>query len=565
MSRCFVVIIMNLWISVVLAQSPDEMEAIMRLKGQTEYESLDSDVVEILHDLLQNPLPINAAGRSELEASGLFTPYQIVSLEDYIVRHGAVCSMTELACVDGFTEGIVGLLAPFIHIEPSASRIPARSRVFSGDIQARAGYKAYLDKDQSKQMYGLKSKISLAGKCVLNIAVTEPYDSSRWYPSVQTGNITWMHSRGKVVVGDFNARFGQGLCMWNTASFSSYASPASFMRRPSGISGSNSFTGTSALTGVASDFSFGRWMVTGLVSFPGIKAMNKSPDKLQLMPMLNLTRYGRSGHVSVTHKMSFSQFWMPTFRIPQMHTSLDASFCVKGVNVFGEVLQDWIGLKTSFLSGSEFGLGEKFRSAVLIRYLPLSNEHGLAASGEVKAGSHEFVGALDVVYHPEPKSKDSDESYQLKAQINWNYAVTASLLLKVKLSERIRTWGVLSRTEMRADLTYSYGNWKSTVRADLLYALEPACLGYIEAGYADSRLSAFLRYGMFAVDNWDDRIYVYERDAPGSFNVPAFYGRGLWTSVYLSWKYSRSGSLSLRGIYKKPGNAELKIQLGLRF
>jgi hypothetical protein len=70
---------------------------------------------------------------------------------------------------------------------------------------------------------------------------------------------------------------------------------------------------------------------------------------------------------------------------------------------------------------------------------------------------------------------------------------------------------------------------------------------------------------MFAVDNWDDRIYVYERDAPGSFNVPAFYGRGLWTSVYLSWKYSRSGSLSLRGIYKKPGNAELKIQLGLRF
>ena len=80
---------------------------------------------------------------------------------------------------------------------------------------------------------------------------------------------------------------------------------------------------------------------------------------------------------------------------------------------------------------------------------------------------------------------------------------------------------------------------------------------------------------MFCVDDWDDRIYVYERDAPGSFNVPAMYGRGVWGSVVMSWKVSRALKVYLRGGYKsyvfmveekkKPGKAELKLHAVLKF
>ena len=59
--------------------------------------------------------------------------------------------------------------------------------------------------------------------------------------------------------------------------------------------------------------------------------------------------------------------------------------------------------------------------------------------------------------------------------------------------------------------------------------------------------------------------YAYERDFAGCFNVPAYYGRGWWTSAYLSWKYSRWGTVQLRAAYKKPGKAELKIQSVLHF
>jgi hypothetical protein len=100
-------------------------------------------------------------------------------------------------------------------------------------------------------------------------------------------------------------------------------------------------------------------------------------------------------------------------------------------------------------------------------------------------------------------------------------------------------------------------------------------LGYIEGGYIPGCISAYLRLGLFMVDDWDDRIYVYERDAPGNFNVPAFYGRGLWTSAYLSSKPKQWLKLYLRASYisyvfmpletRKPGRAELKFQCVFRF
>ena len=53
----------------------------------------------------------------------------------------------------------------------------------------------------------------------------------------------------------------------------------------------------------------------------------------------------------------------------------------------------------------------------------------------------------------------------------------------------------------------------------------------MEGGRKTDCLSTYLRGTVFKIDNWDDRIYSYERDAPGNFSVPAYYGRG----VSLAW------------------------------
>ena len=68
--------------------------------------------------------------------------------------------------------------------------------------------------------------------------------------------------------------------------------------------------------------------------------------------------------------------------------------------------------------------------------------------------------------------------------------------------------------------------WKARFRVEGLLCRSLAGLTYVEFGRKASGYSAYLRGTVFFVDNWDDRIYSYERDAPGSFNVPAYYGRG---------------------------------------
>ena len=548
----------------MLAQRDDVEEAIRRVTGETEIETIDPDLVEILYSLFLHPIDINKSSRSVLESTGLFTQFQIVSLIDYRSRHGYIMSLSELASVDGFNDQAVTGLSPFISIQSQTS-IHERPSKFVGDITLRYGFKADGTKNLIKSTYAIKGRGAYGDKFAFSFALTEPYDSAKLYPTVYTANLLWQHKSGKVIVGDFNARFGQGICVWNTPSFSSLTSPSAFMKKPSGIAPVNSFTGSSALTGLAADASFGRWRLSSVFSIPGLKQLGRYPDKLQLSPILNIMRYGRYGHFACTHVMSFSSFLSEDFRIPRMLTSIDGSCCIKGVNLFGEGCFDWVYSRISLVAGIESGLADNVRIASMIRYLPGSNEHGTALAVESPIGSHQVQVSLDALHHPVTKSKEGLKSYQIKGQLNWIWDVSSEWQIKVRLAERFRTWGTPTRTEFREDIIYTNGRWRASLRADALYGSSWAALSYVETGYVEDKISAYIRCGIFHIDNWEDRIYAYERDAPGNFNVPSFYGRGLWISGYLVCRPTKWLKLYVRGIYKKPGNAELKLYCSLEF
>ena len=546
------------------AMEPEVIEAIMKVCGVTDIENLDSERVEYLSDLIRHPVRINSAGRSELEATGLLTPYQIVSLMDYRSRHGSVLSSVELSQVDGFNWSVAETVSPFLNFGCAGS--PGRKTDWiKGEVNVRGGYKSRTDRNETKSMYGVKSRFSFSDRVVLSVSATESYDSTRYWPTLYSGNLLWNHSCGKVIIGDFNARFGQGLCMWNTASFSSLTSPSYFMKRPSGLSASNSFTGLSALTGVASDLIVDRWKLSAAISLPGIKKVYTRPDDVMLAPAVNLTRFGRYGHAGVTHYMAFSDFMSASYRIPSMLSSLDASVCISGINLFCETAYDWVKNMPSVLLGGEFGLGEKTVMVAQARYHPSANEHALALAGEYSDRKHVLTFSAEGKYHPDGKTKGSKEAYQVKGQVDWKWVPIDRVEVKLKLSERFRTWGLKSLSKIRTDVRYICPSWNVALRLDAVKGMDFSCSGYLEGGYVRPSVSVYSRLGVYMVDNWDDRIYVYERDAPGNFNVPALYGRGFWTSVYVSWKPAKWGRVYLCGIYKKPGNAELKLNLALHF
>lgn len=109
--------------------------------------------------------------------------------------------------------------------------------------------------------------------------------------------------------------------------------------------------------------------------------------------------------------------------------------------------------------------------------------------------------------------------------------------------------------------------------ADICRCRGTSWLAFAEVGFKQEndarRIQAYVRMTAFVIDSWDDRIYVYERDVPGAFSVPAYYGRGYSLSGVAGYKWKKSLSLNARlssleypgMIEKKPGKTGLSMQL----
>ena len=541
----------------MMAQSLTGTDAVMRFLGSDDLQELDADEVEKLEHLLDDPARLNMLSEQELRSCGIFTPYQSAVIRDYIDRHGPIRSLLELSMLDGMGESFVEKAAPFISLKVQDV---GSSGIFH-ELAVRSGFK-WQEMDGGDVNYGIKYRIKAGGRLTGSLAASRPYGSSSWAPSAFSGSLAWKSARipMRVVAGDFNARFGQGLTLWSNSFLTTLTTPDSFMKRPSGITQPWSFTGSSALTGVAAEVGSGRWQFSALAAFPGLKEAGSG--KLQFMPALNLAWYGRNGQVSLTNVLSvpFARSSSQT----TLKTGVDAAFCIRGVNVFGELSYDWIAAVPSMLAGTRFRIGESTDMAVLARAF-IKDQYGVACSGMHSVGTGAVCWTVDYT--------SNINGHQIKGRITCEKDFNDMWKLKVRVTERFRTWGLPLRTDVRGDVVYTGTNWIASMRLNVLDCDKTGVLSYAEAGRKGERLTAYLRQGIFFIDDWDDRIYVYERDAPGAFNVPAMYGRGLWTSMTASARLSPDLRIYVRASYvcypfmekKKPGKAELKLQLQYRF
>ena len=563
----------------VSGQQIPDLEAVMRLTGAASVEDLDPYEVERLEDLLRTPLRINQVSLSRLKESGLLTHYQAVALTDYRSRHGDVLSFSELASVDGFGKDFVERTAPFISLESrSLPGSTTNSSATSHEITLRTSLKAQEQKLSSA--CGFRYRLDAAGRFSAGLALSKTYEQRKINPKDMCVGLRWDFKRygGKVLAGDFNARFGQGLALWNGMGLGGIISPSAFMKRPSGLGQSSSFTGSYAMRGFAADLSLGRFRLSSLL------AMNLSEKGFAALPGLNVTWYGKEGSVGLTHYADLRTSY-PRPAATDMKTSVDLAFCRDGVDLFGEFAYDWVNSSVAALSGIVFPAGENLRFAAMLRYYPASysparsaaaksvtkctNEHSVSLAAEAAGERHSVAFSADLAYLPEPKDDDHLHDMQLKANAEWTVMATSALKIKLRASEKFRTWGRRFRTEASAEFSYVSGPWTTTLRMDAVRSAKTGFLSYFEGSYKTDKTALYMRLGAFFIDEWDDRIYSYERDAPGSFNVPAYYGRGVWTALAGSWKFARWGRIYCRAGYtgypfmekKKPGKAELKLQL----
>lgn len=595
------------------AQSVREMELILKLTGCSTPEEVDSEEVERLSALLSSPLKINMAGMHEIASSGLLTRYQMASLADYRSRHGDVMSYSELAALDGFGADFTSAAAPFLSlVSKNGISGPGRTSA-SGDIAFRSGVRASpaaapadgVWPETLDWSYGMKFRVSSGRGINCSAGFSNEYSFEKGFPSAFTGSFAADFRKicGTVIIGDFNARFGQGLALWNGMTMGALGAPSSFMRRPQGLSSSWSYTGNMAHTGAAAEFSAGHFCISAFAGMPGLKKSAYGRSEVSLLAGVNAAWHCRSGQISVMHYGETEEIFSGNqTRISDMKTSTDMAFCFKGTDVFSEFAFDWASLSPAVLAGTVFRVREDVRLSAMARYYSpgyngsrsgaacstssCKNECGLSLAGEFNAGKwialrgmqgfgssrrrHSGTFSVDAALFPSGKLKNMSNNMQVQLRVQTEHMAADWLKFTVRTVVRYRDWGEPFRGELRTDISVASGAMSAALRLNAVLCTGFGMLGYAEGGYRTTRMSVFLRQGFFGIDSWNDRIYVYERDAPGSFVVPAFFGRGLWTSAVCSWKCTKWMRLYVRASCtaypfmpkekRKPGNAELRVQ-----
>ncbi|MBR4826364.1 MAG: hypothetical protein IKZ91_00575 [Bacteroidales bacterium] len=498
---------------------PGFESAVLRITGAGSVEELDESTMERFRALSLHPLDLNSAGRSRLLASGLFNAFQVASFLDYRQRAGDVLSFTELSLVDGFPADFTDALRLFVRLESRDAPGKRRGDRLKADLMIRGSMK---EQDGGSFAYGGKARLSYADRVELNWASRTTYSDGELGIGTVSAAYYGRRALGKVVLGHFGARFGQGLTQWSGFSMQPYGSVSALRRSGTGFASTASFS--PELCGIAADFDLGRWNIGAAYSIIG------------KLPIANASYTGKTFTAGITASgRAAGAYWQ--LGIPSM-------------SIYGELAWN-DGLQA--LAGLMWVPAYGCKTAAVVRYTggvpELIAGAGLKGFDAVAAISTKQFRAM-AKYAPELTAGP--------------LTITPALRLAAR---RTDSWRLEGRGELQLDLS----GWMLRSRLDVVHSTGLAWLVNAEAGRSEGPLKAWFRWTLFKIENWPDRIYVYERDAPGSFNVPAYYGKGFALSATASWKPSRHHGFHCRVSYtsypwntiEKPSKLEVKLQYQL--
>lgn len=522
---------------------PAQEQAVYTFFGSEE-ELSEEDLLKI-ESLISRPVKVNCAGRAGLVDSGLFSPYQAASIEDYRERMGDILSAQELALVDGIGEYMAVTLAPFLSF---ASRSESKDRA-EGSALGK-----FLWKDGSPAWAGRLTYSS--GPAGGAVAARSVYSDKKLFPpSTWAFYGSWSKGNLKLVAGSMNLRFGQGLAMWGGMSLSGVTSPLSLYKRGSPLSGTSSYSSASQ-RGIAATVSLGRLQLTPFLFFRGAKGANAT----WLLPAGQLGVTGFDSAVSV-----------------------DGRFCLGGKDFFAEACWEPASRALAALGGAVFPVGDRSRIGFQIRSYPKSFKGKSAGAIRTwskvsdESGVSLSFGRGDLAVAADAARRFSKDNKQLKISVSDAFKLGSKIILKLRAVGKKRNYGNEKvRTDLRGDFCFSRTGLKVNWRMNWVHSAGNGLLTYLETAFEkESKGNLWLRATLFSAEKWADRLYSYERDAPGSFLVPAYYGRGYAVSAYMNCKISLPGhrklAFYLRGSYtgywkkKKPPVPEVRFAMACNF
>lgn len=281
------------------------------LSEQVQSEDGDvSNLTDAWTYLKTHPINLNKVKKEELQELQLLNDIQINNLLTHIEKNGNLISIYELQSINGFDLATIKKILPFVYVTNNFNSASFGTKEMFKDgkhelvlryqriLEKQAGYftpdsltKAtkpnsyYLgnpDRYFARYRFQYNNNVSVAisgekdaGEEFFKGTQKNGFDFYSGHIAIR--NIKFIKT---LVVGDYQATFGQGLTLWQGFAFGKSASPMNVKRFGVGIKPYYSFDENRFFRGVAGTFRVKNFELTGLASYKKIDANATQADTL---------------------------------------------------------------------------------------------------------------------------------------------------------------------------------------------------------------------------------------------------------------------------------------------
>lgn len=551
-------------------------------------------------EMLSSPLEINLITRKQMEECGLLTPFQIESILDYRKEYGDILSLSELSLVDGFGPEAIELVRHFFRFS-SLQEIaaPFVEESFSHRFSAKVRKKIKSEGVSFTSKYKIEYGRRITAGLTLDSDAGEKL-TSYYHPDFTSVHLAWSPPERpldykkirfrKVVLGDYVARFGQGLALWKAFPVSFFGTPSSLIKRGSAIAPYTSTDESNFLRGAGVTFGSSEMECSLFASYNGVDARvvgdscytSIITDGLHTTDGERATRnsmheYLFGGHLS--YDFSRLQLGLTAlcygydkcnarrvreYNKYQMYDGIWGNVALnlysswRSFRFFAEAALDFRP-SAALLCGVCWNPDYRFETALIVRaygkgytathaaaYSTLSscsNQYGATASVKYLP-SRGWTMHLSAEYSAYPWSryridgpswdsrarldilKEFQSGSQLRMRLDWRHKSESGSTLKGLLhasAALTQCWSLSARIEggLKGFATYGELGFRTT----------------------DRRWDICARGTYYNTEDWNSRVYIYERGVPQSFSVENYYGKG-WSWYFLvKWSPARFADL----------------------
>jgi len=298
------------------SQEDKEKASLIEQRIESLAENLDEDTeldyTTLFDDLLfflERPLNLNTAKPDELRQLHLLTDFEILALITHLETHGSLYNLFELQAIDGWTLQTIRNIEPFISVKEQEDLEQFTfAKLFSEGqsdlflrytkvLQEQEGYSEIdpgeLAENPNRRYLGSQERYYMRYRYKfrqnLSFGFTGEKDPGEEFFSGTQKSFDFysahLQFQGKgvvrnVVLGDFQAQFGQGLTMWSGLAFGKSSYALQVKKVPSGLRPYTSVDENLFMRGGGATVGLGKFALTALYSSKFVDANRADLDPL---------------------------------------------------------------------------------------------------------------------------------------------------------------------------------------------------------------------------------------------------------------------------------------------